>query len=337
MSLRLPRRLLMGHGLAAAALATSARAATDLIALVHTQAAGDGGPVDGMIAALKRVAAEHGLRPRAIYASDAATYETIFRTLGAAGASVVISTFNEVAQPIAAVAPSFPDTKYIQLFADPFTPAIPNVVTVGYDYYLGCFLAGRFAAQISATQQLGYIGGASIPSLNADLNGFREGVFSAASGAGVNGVFAGSFNDPAKGHDIAAQMFRAGVDVIQTDAAATDNGVIQAADEGANRLVSGVSAPQFKLGPATVPAIVQLDFGLSLYQQASRALQPGWSGGHIETGLVGGVIDFKRSPLFLAQGPREWVAKVDSVWPDIEATKAAIVAGTVKVPFRTSL
>ena len=91
-------------GLTDVLLAPNALAAGGMVALVHTQAAGDNGPVDSMIAKLKQLAAEKDVPYRAIYAQDPATYETIFRTLGDAGAAVVISTFNEVTEPLKAVA-----------------------------------------------------------------------------------------------------------------------------------------------------------------------------------------------------------------------------------------
>ena len=63
-------------------LTPKAGAQTGLVALVHTQAAGDAGPVDSMISKLKLLAEERGLQTREVYAQDPATYETIFRTLG---------------------------------------------------------------------------------------------------------------------------------------------------------------------------------------------------------------------------------------------------------------
>ena len=85
-------------------------------------------------AKLKALAEARGVDYRAIYARDPATYETVFRTLGDAGAAVVVTTFNAVADPLKAVAPAYPGTTWIQLYADPIEPALPNVVTVSYDY-----------------------------------------------------------------------------------------------------------------------------------------------------------------------------------------------------------
>ena len=116
------RRFLQGTA-GAAALATTgtlvlpprfAQAAGGLVALVHTQAAGDNGPIDSMIAALKKLSGEKGFPIRTIYAQDAATYEKIFKSLADAGASVIAATFNEVAEPMKALAPQYKDTKWIQ-------------------------------------------------------------------------------------------------------------------------------------------------------------------------------------------------------------------------------
>jgi basic membrane protein A and related proteins len=329
-------------GAAAIGLATGlapfeAQAAGGLVALVHTQAAGDNGPVDSMIAKLQQLSKEKGFTARVVYASDPATYETIFRTLGDAGATVIVSTFNEVAEPIKALAPSYPKTKWIQLFGDPLKPSLPNVTTVSYDYYLGCYLSGMFGALISKGGKLGYIGGISLPPLNADVNAIKAGATSVNATATLNAAFAGSFQDPAKGQEIATQMYQGGVDYIQTDSAATDAGIIAAANEGAGRLVSAISPAQYKLGPKTVITLVALDFGQSLYNEVAHTFEASWAGGHVATGLGTGVIDFVLSPVFQEQGPADIVAKAKQIWPQIEKAKAAILGGTMKVPFNTAL
>jgi basic membrane protein A len=324
-------------GLAANLIPNLAHAAGGLVALVHTQAAGDNGPVDSMIEKLKKLAEEKGFEYRAVYAQDPATYETVFRTLGDAGAAIIVSTFNEVAEPFKALAPSYPDTKWIQLFGDPFEPAIPNVVTVSYDYYLGCYLSGMFAAKVSKTGKIGYIGGISIPPLNADFNALKAGALSVNPKATVTAAFAGSFQDPAKGQEIATQMYNDGIDYIQTDSAATDAGIIAAANEKEGRMVSAISPAQYKLGPKTVVALVALDFGQSLYNEVSKALDAGWKGGHVPTGLGTGVIDFVASPVFAAEGPADLSAKAKEVWADIDAAKKGILDGSIKVPFNTAL
>ncbi len=330
------RRAALAIGAAIAGLpilGRSAQAAGKLVALVHTQAAGDNGPIDDMIVHLKALSKADQFPIRIIYASDPSTYQSILGTLAGAGAGIIVTTFDEMADPIKAVAPSYPDTTFIQLYADPFDPVIPNVRTVEYQAHYGMFLAGLFGAKISQSRRLGYVGGMSLPGLNADLNAMKAG----ATPIPVKGAFAGSFQDPTKGREIANQLFGTGIDFIQTDGAATDAGVIRAASEGGNRIVSAVFRTQFKLGPKTVAASVLVNFGQSLTDQVSAALSGHFTAGHYVSNLADGIIDFVPSPLFMAKGPTAYVARARAAWPSVNQAKQAIIQGTLKVPFNTQL
>jgi basic membrane protein A len=312
-------------------------AAGKLVALVHTQAAGDNGPIDDMIAHLKALAKQDHFPIRTIYAADPSTYQSILSTLAGAGAAVIVTTFNEMADPIKAVAPQYPATKFIQLYADPFTPTIPNVRTVEYQAHYGMFLAGLFGAKITQSRKLGYVGGMSLPGLNADLNAMKAGAATVSPAITVKGAFAGSFQDPTKGREIANQLFGSGIDFIQTDGAATDAGVIRAASEGSNRIVSAVFRTQFKLGPKTVAASVLVNFGQSLSDQVGMAVSGHFTGGHYISTLADGIIDFVPSPLFMAGGPPGYVTRAQAAWPAVNQAKQAIIQGTLKVPFNTQL
>jgi basic membrane protein A and related proteins len=334
------RRGALALGAAVTALPVLGRpalAAGKLVALVHTQAAGDNGPIDDMIMHLRALAKADHFPIRIIYASDPSTYQSILSTLAGAGAGIVVTTFNEMADPIKAVAPGYPETKFIQLYADPFTPPMANVRTVEYQAHYGMFLAGLFGAKVTQSRKLGYAGGMSLPGLNADLNAMKAGAASVSAGTTVKGAFAGSFQDPTKGREIANQLFSTGIDFIQTDGAATDAGVIRAASEGRNRIVSAVFRTQFKLGPKTVASSVLVNFGQSLSDQVTNALSGHFTGGHYVSNLSDGIIDFVPSPLFMAKGPAVYVARAEAAWPSVDQAKQAIIAGTLKVPFNTQL
>jgi basic membrane protein A len=307
-----------------------------LVVLVYTQHAGDNGPVDSMIANLKKLGEDKGVKTRAIDAEDPATFESIFRNLGDSGASVVAATFNGVAEPMKAVAPNYPKTKWVQIYGDPINPPIPNVRTVSYRRWPGAYVAGYFGAKWTKDARLGYVGGVSLPGLNAAAHALKAGAMVADPKATVVSAFAGSFQDPAKGHEIAAQMYSSGVEYIYTDGAATDAGVIQAANEGPDRYVCGIAPSQYKIGPKTVAVLTTVDFGLSLYQNLADALKPEFVGGYLLTTLSdGGVVDFVASPVFEKEGPPEAVTKLKSIWPEVEKLKKDIMSGTVQVPFDT--
>jgi basic membrane protein A and related proteins len=337
----LSRRALVG-GIGACALAgaagpLAARADTRMVALVHTQLAGDNGPIDGMIASLKRIGRDRALTVRAIYAGDAANFQPILELLGEAKAAVVLVTFNEMTQPLRAVAPAFPDTRFVQLFGDPIEPRLANVRTVSYLSYLGSFLSGICGALMSRSARIGFIGGANLPSIDSNVNAQIAGAKSVNAAIDMRTAFVGSFQDPAKALVIANDMFDAGLDYVQTYASASDLGVIQSANAKAGRIISGGSRPEFPLGAASMAAITLCDFERSLYQQAVAALSPGWIAGHYRSDLRDGVVDFVPSQLFLGQGPPAQVARFRQCWPSIRAARERIIAGTVVVPYRTHL
>jgi basic membrane protein A len=337
------RRFLQGASAAALAAASvsfagAARAAAKpLVALVHTQAAGDAGPIDDMIRYLKQIEAEKNVEIRTIYAQDAATFESIFRNLGDAGAAIVITTFFAVAEPLKAVAPAYPKTLFIQLYADPVDPPIANLQTVGYDEYLAAYLSGILGARLSRSGKLGYIAGVSVPSLNADYNALKDGAVAVRPDITVTPAFVGSFQDPGKAQEIAGQMYGSGIDFIQCDSAGSNLGIIQSANEGDGRFVIGTSLDTLALGPKTMPATIVIGFGKSLYNQVAAALDGSFKAGHYLANLADGVIDFLVSDEFLKSGPADAVAKVKETWPEIEKAKADIVAGTLKVAFKTEI
>lgn len=336
----MPSRRAFASGLAAFAAATlappAAFAAVPQLALVHTQAAGDDGPIDGMIASLKRIGRERNIIVRAIYASDAANYQPILELLGESRVAVVVATFPGMAQPVRMVAPGFPNTRFVHLYGDAIE-GCANIRTVSYETYLAGFLSGVCGALLSRGNKLGYIGGASIPNLDASLNAMVAGARNVRPAIEVSSAFVGSFQDPVKGLAIAEQMYASGIEYVQTEGSASDQGVIAAANAKPGRMVSGGSRPEFALGAGSLASIELCDFERSFYQQASGALAASWSAGHYRSGLHDGVVDFVPSPLFLANAPPELGARFRLAWPAIVAMKAKIVAGAVKVPFKPNL
>ena len=335
------RRMLGGLGACSCLAFGSAglvrAAGRPLVALVHTQAAGDNGVVDEMIASLHRIAQERQLTARAIYAADPANYQPVLELLGEAEAAIVFVTFEEMTDPLKAVAPSFPRTRFVQLYGDPIVPPIANLRTVSYETHLSSYLDGVCGARMSRADRIGYIGGVSIPSLDAGVNALIAGARSVNPAMSVATTFVGSFQDPAKALEIANQLFGSGIDYIASDSAGSDLGVIQSANARAGRVVSAGARQQFALGPASVAAITLCDFSASLYQQATAALRSGWSGGHYRSGLKDGVVDFVPSQIFLERAPPAEAARFRAAWPYIARARARIVAGSLHVPFETAL
>jgi basic membrane protein A len=327
---------LMATGLAF--ISTSSASAQDdpvKVGVMFTQNAGDKGPVDDMILFLEKADAELGVKTTFVEALDPSTYEGILRNMALEGHSIIAGTFNEVAEPFKALAPEFPDVRWIQIFADPFSPELDNVVTVSYDYYLGTYLAGLLAGQATQTGQLGYIGGVSLPPLNADFHSYTQAAGEISADNSTTFAWAGSFQDPVKGRELAAAQYAAGVDFIQTDAAATDLGIVEAAKEKDGFVIGGFEA-LYDQAPANVVGIVAIRFGQSLFDQIENALSDDYVAGHFNSGLADGVVDLLISERFLAEGPADMVAAIEAAIPAVDAARQGILDGTVDVVFDTT-
>ncbi len=307
------------------------------IALLSPQSSGGDPPVLDMIAAMDAAGKQYHAKTRFVYVSDPSSYTSTLDLL-AESYDVVATAFPEMGPPIKAAAQAHPKTRFIWIFGTPFTPPLPNVVTVGYKFYEGMYFAGILAASISTTNKIGYIGGAASPELNSDYNAYAAGAKTVTPGISVAGAFVGSFTDPNGGQQVADSMYGSGVDVIQTDASATDLGVLKSA-EAHKLFMSYDSVPTaYKQAPSLILGSAILQFGTSLALQLKSAMQPTWSlAGHsVEQGLKEKVTGYTPSPVFATSAPAAVASKYTAGLKKMQTAQAAVAAGTLTVPLNTS-
>ena len=202
------------------------------VALVATQAAGDKGPIDGLIAGLEMAAEEFGVETQFLEALDPATYEVTLRNLARTGVDIVVSTFYGMGAASWLVAPDHPDTTFVVIVGLPSGEEQPdNVQLMEYQFFEGAYVGGVYAAHMTDSKQLGYTGGVPLPFAWADFNAFTDGARSIDPDIETTAVFIESFEDPVKGRELAAGLYASGVDFIFTGAAASDIGVVEAASD----------------------------------------------------------------------------------------------------------
>ncbi|MDP2966685.1 MAG: BMP family ABC transporter substrate-binding protein [Pelolinea sp.] len=145
-------------------------------------------------------------------------------------------------------APEYPDIKFI-MFDNPVDfkacgEGCNNIYAVQYKQNEGSYLAGLYAGLMSESKIIGAVGGMDIPVINDFFAGYYQG----AEEAGVKKEnvliqFAGSWNDPAKGKELALTMYQQGADVVFQVAGGTGEGVFYAAQE-AGKWAIGVDSDQ---------------------------------------------------------------------------------------------
>jgi basic membrane protein A len=309
---------------AAAALALSAGAAMADPALIFDL----GGKFDksfneAAFNGAKRWAEETGGSFNEIELSSEAQREQALRRFAEAGFNPVITMGFAMADPLSAVAPDYPDTKFAAI--DVTWLDLPNVRQVGFAEHEGSYLVGMLAAMASKSNTIGFIGGMDIPLIRHFGCGYAQGAKAVNPDitiiANMTGTTPAAWNDPVKGSELTQAQISQGADVIYAAAGGTGVGVLQSAAD-AGILSIGVDSNQNHLHPGKVLTSMLKRVDVAVYD-AMKA------GNDMETGVfimgladdgVGYALDDNNASLISA----EMKAAVDSA-------RASIIAGDLKV------
>lgn len=177
---------------------------------------------------------------------------------------LICGTF-QMSEYLQAIAPKYPDKKFIiyDVSVDYATcgEGCKNVYSITYKQNEGSYLAGLYAGLMtqetmdgmSAEKIIGTVGGQDIPVINDFIVGYTQGAVDA--GVEANNVivqYAGGWNDPVKGKEIAKAMYLQGADIVFQVAGGTGVGIFEAAEED-GRFAIGVDSDQATIIEATDP------------------------------------------------------------------------------------
>ncbi|KUJ73743.1 hypothetical protein AVO45_14230 [Ruegeria marisrubri] len=248
----------------------------------------------------QRWANETGGTYREIELQSEAQREQALRRFAEAGANPVITMGFAMADPLSAVAPDYPDTKFVAV--DVTWLDAPNVRQIGFAEHEGSYLVGMLAAMASKTGTVGFIGGMDIPLIRHFGCGYAQGAKAVNPDikivANMTGTTPAAWNDPVKGSELTKAQISQGADVIYAAAGGTGVGVLQtAADEGI--LSIGVDSNQNHLHPGKVLTSMLKRVDVAVYDamKAGENLETGvFTLGLAEDG-VGYALDEHNAPL----------------------------------------
>ena len=273
----------------------------------------------------KRWAEETGSKFLEIELQSEAQREQALRRFAEAGANPVITTGFAFATPVEAVAPDYPDTKFVNI--DGWMPEVPpNVQLIGFQEHQGSYLVGMLAAMASKSGTVGFIGGMDIPLIRHFGCGYAQGVKAVNPDmkivANMTGTTPAAWNDPVKGSELTKAQISQGADVIYAAAGGTGVGVLQtAADE--EILSIGVDSNQNYLHPGKVltSMLKRVDVAVYNSMMAGADLE---TGGFTTLGLaeegVGWAYDEYNAPLIS-----------DEMKAAVDDARAKIISGELEV------
>lgn len=214
-----------------------------------------------------------------------------------------------------------------------------NVYSVLYAQNEGSFLAGVYAAAMTASgiegtdegAVIGAVGGQDIPVINDFIVGYEQGACLVNAESQVLVQYAGSWNDPARGKEIALAMYEQGADIVFQVAGGTGVGVFEAAEEQGHFAI-GVDSDQATIIQDTNPeqaarilTSMLKNVDNSLYRGIDLFIQGELPVGTAEVlGIEEGGVGLAYNDIYTESTPQE-------VQNLIAAVEAAVIDGTITV------
>lgn len=297
------------------------------VAVVLAGATGDRAFYDSANEGLKAlVASDMGIEGTLIECkSDASMYTTNLIS-AAEDNDVVIAVGWEFWDALTEYAPQLPDTRFI--FIDNGLDGVgDNLMSITYAQNEGSFLVGYIAGKLTTTGKIGAVGGEDSETINDFLVGYKAGAEYANADVEVQFQYAGTYDDPAKGKELALALYDAGCDIVFQVASRTGEGVFEAAAERGLYAI-GVDSDQKYINPDVIICSMIKQVGLSIEDTITALVTDGtWHGGDIwEADMFTGLID-------VAYGDETMPQQVsDELKAEVEMLKEQIISGAIEVP-----
>lgn len=231
------------------------------------------------------------------------------------------------------VAPLYPDKKFI-IYDSPvdYTKCdCKNVYSVSYKQNEGGYLTGYYAGLMTKTKKIGAVGAQDIPVIDDFIVGYKQGAKDAGITNDVLVQYAGGWNDPAKGKEIALAEYQQGADIVFNIAGGTGDGIFQAAQE-LKKWAIGVDSDQATIVAATNPDQAQYiitsdqkNVDNSLYRAVKEYLAGTLPFGKAEAlGVKEGGVSLSINKYYTAVTPADVQAKMTQLIQDMADGKIKV-------------
>lgn len=245
---------------------------------------------------------------------------------------MVVGTW-QMAEYLAALAPQYPDRKFF-LYDAPVDYAgeacapnkCENVYSILYKQNEGSYLAGVYAAAMTTQAMegmnpeaiIGSVGGQEIPVILDFMVGYEQGARDTNPDIQVIRQFAGGWNDPAKGKELAKAQYSQGADIVFQIAGGTGQGVFEAAAEDGKYAI-GVDSDQALIieeanpeQAARILTSMMKNVDNSIFRGVQKHLDGSLPYGTAEAlGIAEGGVGLARNKFYDASTPDEVKALVD--------------------------
>ena len=296
------------------------------VAVVLAGATGDRSFYDSANEGLQALVKAGGVQGMLIECQNDASMFTANLISAAEKNDVVVAVGWEFWDALTESAPQMPNTKFI--FVDNGLDDVgDNLLSITYAQNEGSFLVGYIAGKLTTTGKIGAVGGEDSETINDFIVGYEAGAKYANPNVQTQTRYANTYEDPAKGKELALALYDAGCDIVFQVASRTGEGVFEAAAERGLYAI-GVDSDQKYINPDVIICSMVKQVGLSIEQTVSALLADGtWNGGQIW------VADMSTGLVDVAYGDDTMTQQVsDELKAEVEEIKNGIISGEIEVP-----
>ncbi len=271
--------------------------------------------------ALKQAEAELGVEITLLEAKELADLEPNLIKMANEGYDVVVGVGFLFTDAMSAVAPQFPDTKFI--IVDSVVDE-PNIASLVFAEEQGSFLVGAIAAGTSQTGTIGFIGGMESALIEKFEAGYIAGARAINPDIVVLSGYTGNFTDVAAGKELTLTQYGQGADVVYAAAGNCGLGTIEAAEQE-DLYAIGVDTNQDGIAPGFVLT--------SMLKRVEVAVFNAIKGAY-EGNFVAGVTTYDLAAGGVGYSPMEYTkdAVPAGLLDTVNALAERIISGEIVVP-----
>lgn len=256
------------------------------MALLISGGLGDPSRNDAMYEGLLRAGRDFGIRYRLVNADTPEACAGRFAEAASGDVDLVISGDRAFQDLLSGHAGDFPGMRFVSVDRD---VNAPNVLSVLFADEEGAFLAGAAAALFAGHEDvpdmgrdpaLGWVGGMESPQAERFKNGYIQGARHINPQIRVLTAYAGSFDDPAKGREVAAALYAQGARVVMHTAGASGLGVFEAAEEARGYAI-GADGNQDAVKPGRILTSLLKRMDIAVWYTAETLINGSFEGGSV--------------------------------------------------------
>lgn len=314
------------------------------VAVVLSGFLGDKSFNDSAWEGVKRAQEEFGIEPKVLESKNPSDWESNLVAVASDNYDLVIAVSTQFQEFLEKHAPEFPNVKFALIDG---VVNQPNVVSAVFAQNEGSFLAGAAAAMftqktnipgVNSEKIIGWVGGMDIPVLHDFFVGYEQGAKYIDPEIKILQAFAGTFNDPLKGKELALAQFEQGADIVMNVASNTGNGVLEAASQ-VGKYAIGVDINQDDMYPGNILTSMLKRVDVATYLIIKDVVEGNFKGGtvlrlNVANGGVGltdmSVIREAFKEKYKEKGD-EYVKEIDEILQKIQQITEDIKNGKIVV------